>query len=668
MNMKNGVKQTILCLMVSLAVVPMAVHLPGASYSVRAASGDTVSVSNYSELKSAIDNCIVNDELTIKLKNDVTGTGRVDVDKKKINLDLNGYTLNLNYESGTQAVIEIKRNGAFTLQDSRDTGKILGGSTGVSNNGGTFIMNGGTIYGGSRYCIDNYNNGEVIINGGALKGLTANTTGIANNESRLKITGGSVSGCYEGIYNSPESTLEITGGTISQNKGRSGIFNAGSLTISGNPNISSNTNLRAEAKNIYLYKTNMKVGTMTNTVPIGVSLYYYSEGAFTTGGVAANYEKNFISDNALYMVKKQQDELSMVVDYTPYIPVVLSEDQKPTARTGLVENGQPQLLLNAPKVPVTGRTMYYAIGPNTGASPATGWTEAIPQATGAGRYYVWYLVIADTGLIDVSPTCINVQIGKNGGSQGPQYLPEDDPYDPYDDPEELYDDPDDDPDDDPKDDPDPKDKTGDDPKVDPATPTDPSQGQNQAGFYSGLKIKQKSGKIKVSWDKTEGMSKYEVFITYLGKKYPKKAVKTTAGNSVNIKKIKGKKIDLTKNFKIRVDAYDSTGKKAGQSVTAFVAGKYNAKYKNPKSIRLTTNSLTLGAGQNAKIGASVKMEKGNRKAIPNKKVPKLRYISANEAVAKVDKNGNVTGITKGTCKVYVFAKNGLAGTVMVTVD
>ncbi len=109
---------------------------------------------------------------------------------------------------------------------------------------------------------------------------------------------------------------------------------------------------------------------------------------------------------------------------------------------------------------------------------------------------------------------------------------------------------------------------------------------NAVRFDSGLKISQKNDKIKVSWDKAEGVAKYEVYATYCGKKFPKKPTKTTKSTSVTIKKIKDKKIDFTKNFKLYVKAYDSNGNVVGNSVHAHFAGKDHEKYKNPKDIKL----------------------------------------------------------------------------------
>ncbi|WP_026523459.1 Ig-like domain-containing protein [Butyrivibrio sp. MB2005] len=187
------------------------------------------------------------------------------------------------------------------------------------------------------------------------------------------------------------------------------------------------------------------------------------------------------------------------------------------------------------------------------------------------------------------------------------------------------------------------------------------------GFYSGLKISQKKGKIIVSWDKGEGVAKYAVFATYCGNKYQNKPVKTTKSTSVTIKKIKGKKIDFTKNFKIYVAAYDASGKEIGKTVSAHFAGKDSKKFKNPKSLKLSTKAITLGIGKTSKIKVSVKMEEGKKKDLSDSHAAKFRYRSTNKNVATVDKNGKIKGVAAGTCDVYVYSRNGLAKKVKVTV-
>ena len=186
-------------------------------------------------------------------------------------------------------------------------------------------------------------------------------------------------------------------------------------------------------------------------------------------------------------------------------------------------------------------------------------------------------------------------------------------------------------------------------------------------FFSGVKITQKDGKIAVSWDKTKGVAKYEVYATYCGNSYPKKATATTKKNTITLKKINNKKINFKKNFKLYVVAYDSDGNKVGKTVSAHFAGKDNKKYKNVKELKLSTKTITVAVGKTSKIKASTVLEKGKKKELSDNHAAKFRYKSTNKSIATVDKNGKVTGVSAGKCTIYVYSKNGLAKKVTVTV-
>ena len=52
----------------------------------------------------------------------------------------------------------------------------------------------------------------------------------------------------------------------------------------------------------------------------------------------------------------------------------------------------------------------------------------------------------------------------------------------------------------------------------------------------------------------------------------------------------------------------------------------------------------------------------------NKYTPEFRYLSTDKSVAKVSKDGTVTGVSEGTCYVWVYARNGLGEKVKITVN
>lgn len=81
------------------------------------------------------------------------------------------------------------------------------------------------------------------------------------------------------------------------------------------------------------------------------------------------------------------------------VPVVTA----PTAKSGLIYSGSAQTLVNAGAT--TGGTLQYKVG--TGA-----WGTALPSATNAGTYTVYYRVVGGDNFIDVAEASLNVTIAK----------------------------------------------------------------------------------------------------------------------------------------------------------------------------------------------------------------------------------------------------------------
>jgi uncharacterized protein YjdB len=188
--------------------------------------------------------------------------------------------------------------------------------------------------------------------------------------------------------------------------------------------------------------------------------------------------------------------------------------------------------------------------------------------------------------------------------------------------------------------------------------------KKDAPFISSINVKQKKGKLTISWDKTSAKT-VKVYVAYNGKKFAAKNTKSTDKTSVTLKKLDGKAIKFNKTFKLYLEGFDSNGKSMGKTPTAYVAGKDNSKLTNAKSIKLTKKSLSVDTGKTVNIKASVKLA-DKKKKLP-KNAAKLRYVSSDETIATVDKKGAVKGVNSGTCFVYVFAVNGLAKKVEITV-
>jgi hypothetical protein len=196
--------------------------------------------------------------------------------------------------------------------------------------------------------------------------------------------------------------------------------------------------------------------------------------------------------------------------------------------------------------------------------------------------------------------------------------------------------------------------------------------KNNLAINSKLKVSQPGSKVKVAWGKVPGATNYKVFATYCGSgKY--ELIKDVAANGklqVNFKKLKGKKINLKKNMKIYIAAYSSQGGKTttiGKTIVAHIVGRKNVKYSNVKKIKLKKKSFKLKVGKKAKIKAKTVLVHKNKKQLTNAHAKEFRYASTNRAIATVSKKGVITARHAGTCDIYVYARNGYAKKVKVTV-
>lgn len=178
----------------------------------------------------------------------------------------------------------------------------------------------------------------------------------------------------------------------------------------------------------------------------------------------------------------------------------------------------------------------------------------------------------------------------------------------------------------------------------------------------------KTGKsIKVSWGKVKGADGYDVYLSYCGKD-KMTLVRSTKSSSVTISKLDKKKINQKNNVRCYVVAYKIVkGKKQeiGKTNLFHAVGRKNKSETEPKNIRLKKTSYVLATGKTAKIKASI--VKKNKKLPVIAHTEKIRYATSNAKVATVSKEGKITAKKKGTCYVYVYAINGCAKKVKVTV-
>lgn len=92
-------------------------------------------------------------------------------------------------------------------------------------------------------------------------------------------------------------------------------------------------------------------------------------------------------------------------------------------------------------------------------------------------------------------------------------------------------------------------------------------------------------------------------------------------------------------------------------------GKCLVTVKQPvRKIKLSNKSVTLKVGDNKKIKATACPKSANNK--------KIKWVSSNSKVAKVDSKGNITAVKKGTANISAVAKDGskVKTTCKVTVE
>ena len=197
--------------------------------------------------------------------------------------------------------------------------------------------------------------------------------------------------------------------------------------------------------------------------------------------------------------------------------------------------------------------------------------------------------------------------------------------------------------------------------------------KNELAINQKLKVSQTGTQINIAWGKIPEADEYLVYVQYCGMKFTKKATKTLEGmdaTSVVVKKINGKKLDLKKNYKIYIIAYkrvDGNAVKLGKTITAHIVGKNNKQYTNVKKVNVSQSEYSLEVGKTVKIQANTELVQKSKKELTNAHAKELRYASSNKKVVTVSKKGKVKAVGTGSCIVYVYARNGYAKAIRITV-
>ena len=198
--------------------------------------------------------------------------------------------------------------------------------------------------------------------------------------------------------------------------------------------------------------------------------------------------------------------------------------------------------------------------------------------------------------------------------------------------------------------------------------------RTKISLNAGLRAWWDGEALMVSWGKAEGAGRYDVLAAYCGKDAPR-LVRGVSGKSpavIKITRLNGKKIDRTKNIKVRVIAYrkvEGQDTRMGASIIAHVTGGRGrtSGFTNARSVTVQKDSYTLRIGKTAAIKAKTIPEIQGKKLLEENHAARYRYASDNKKVAEIDENGKITAVGKGTCHIYIYAQNGTSRKVSVTV-
>ena len=175
-----------------------------------------------------------------------------------------------------------------------------------------------------------------------------------------------------------------------------------------------------------------------------------------------------------------------------------------------------------------------------------------------------------------------------------------------------------------------------------------------------------SGRIKVSWNAAAGADSYAVMYAKCGSSGWKK-YKTV--NKAGKGSILASKLSKNKSYRFRVFAYSNGKKIAASNVLHSIAGDISAhgKWTNAKAVKLKNNTLTVkrygkSRIKNVKIAA---VRSGSTVLLHGER---LRFVSSDPEIASVSDKGTVTGLVRGSCRIYVIAHNGVRKSVKLTVN
>ena len=179
-----------------------------------------------------------------------------------------------------------------------------------------------------------------------------------------------------------------------------------------------------------------------------------------------------------------------------------------------------------------------------------------------------------------------------------------------------------------------------------------------------LQMKATAGKTNnlLSWNKIPSADGYRIYGGECGSTM--KLIKTV---SAGTQSWNHSGLKAGKAYRYCVKAYRivngaETVTKTSNTVHSITA---SSKFTNAKSVTVSETSVALQVGESKNLGAKAVAADASRTLLPH--TAELVYKSSSSKVATVSKDGTVTAVGKGTCRIYVTAGSGASATVTVTV-
>jgi hypothetical protein len=282
---------------------------------------------------------VLNDEVIIQLGADIdlSNTTTLSIPKNTtVTIDLNGHKLDRNLTErgkGGGQVITVRSGATLFLINGTLAGGWGGNAGGIANESGSVTLTNVTITGcvgdDAGGGIINLEGGTLTMTGGAItnntcidKGKYTGGAGIFNAEGATAVLKGvTISGNQEttvggaGVCNYGEITLD--GCTITGNKAITvggGVWNRGTLNITGANTITGNVNAEGKSDNLFLRNDDVMLNVTGDLTGSQIGIMLDMPRTFTTGYSANNTaEPNtvFIPDLPTMVISKQDGEAAI---------------------------------------------------------------------------------------------------------------------------------------------------------------------------------------------------------------------------------------------------------------------------------------------------------------------------------------------------------------------